>query len=197
MRRIALDLELNTDGTNPTESIIQVGYTVFDTKEGIIETAGDYIKIDKPLYPFIINLTSISQREIDTKGVSLEQAYLNLLEFCDKHEVKFGQLVTWGSGDLSELKGQLQQAEFFDWKFGRSELNLKAVYQMFAVANGFKRSGGLKLSMKNQGLNFVPYMDNVADEKFRQRGAHDARTDALNTARFYLHLQNKMLLDKP
>lgn len=224
MRRISLDLELNVDGVNPTESIIQIGYTAFDTKTGIIETSGDYVKIDKPLYPFITTLTGISQREIDTRGVSLAEAYSNLLDFCEKHEVKFGQLVIWGSGDHEELKYQLDNLRFpqykggdipkgyqvktfaesefmratqylipLNWKFGRSELNLKAVYQMFATANDFKRSGGLSTSLKKQGLSFVPFQDKVAENSYRQRGKHDARADALNTALFYLYLQNKMV----
>lgn len=224
MKRIALDLELNTDGVNPTEDIIQIGYTAFDTETGIIETSGDYIKINKPLYPYITKLTGINQHEIDTRSVSLAEAYYNLLKFCEKHEVKFGQLVTWGSGDHEELKLQLdglRQPQYdggevpagyivkyftyeplgifarpylcvIDWKFGRAELNLKAVFQMYAVANNIQRSGGLKKSMKAVGLDFVPFMDKVADGKFRQRGAHDARCDALNTARMYLKLQEKM-----
>lgn len=198
MKRVALDLELNTDGLGETEDIIQIGYTVFDTVTGIIETSGDYVKIDKPLYPFITKLTGISQQEIDNRGVSLIQAYTNLVEFCRKHDVKFWQMVTWGSGDHEELKQQVMLADMLsehntDWNFGRSELNLKAVYQMYQAKTDSKRSGGLGLSMKKQGLSFQPFMDKVAEDKFRQRGQHDARADALNTALFYLHIQGKMV----
>lgn len=204
MMRIALDLELNIDGVNPTESIIQIGYTAFDTKLGIIETSGDYIIIDKPLYPFIINLTGISQQELNKRGVSLTHAYDNLISFCKKHNVGFWQMVTWGSGDHEELKTQYEQEMQHwmsnewtpdkpqSWKFGRSECNLKAVYQMIAGANDLGRSGGLKRSMKKMGLDFVPFLDKVGADSVRQRGAHDARCDALNSARFYLHLQEKM-----
>lgn len=225
MRRIALDLEMWTDGIGPTMEIIQVGYTVFDTKDGIIATSGDYVKINKPLHPYIINLTGIKQHDIDTKGVSLAEAYSNLLDFCEKHEVKFGQLVTWGSGDLEELKTQLDSQPYpqyygqdipkgyemvytipmndnilealpylkpREWKFGRAELNLKAVYQMYATVNDKKRSGGLSSCLKREGLEFTPFLDEVAPGKFRQRGKHDARADALTTANFYLYLQEKM-----
>jgi inhibitor of KinA sporulation pathway (predicted exonuclease) len=198
MIRVSLDLELNTDGLGETQEIIQIGYTVFDTKDGIIETSGDYVKTDIPLYPFITNLTGISQREIDTRGVSLIQAYQNLVEFCRKHDVKFWQLVTWGSGDHEELKQQVMLADMLgesntEWNFGRSELNLKAVYQMYQAKTDSKRSGGLGLSMRKQGLSFVPYLDKVSETAIRQRGQHDARADALNTALFYLHLQGKMV----
>jgi inhibitor of KinA sporulation pathway (predicted exonuclease) len=82
-----------------------VGYTAFNSITGeILETSGDYIKISKPLYPFIINLTGITQNEIDTRGISISQSYKNLINFCEKHEIKFGQMVTWGSGDLDEYK---------------------------------------------------------------------------------------------
>jgi inhibitor of KinA sporulation pathway (predicted exonuclease) len=196
--RVALDLELNTDGLGETQEIIQIGYTVFDTITGVIETSGDYIKTEIPLTPFIINLTGISQREIDTRGVSLIQAYTNLIEFCRKHDVKFWQMVTWGSGDHEELKQQVMLADMLsehntNWNFGRSELNLKAVYQMYQARTDSKRSGGLALSMRKQGLSFVPYLDKVSGTAVRQRGQHDARADALNTALFYLKLQEKMI----
>lgn len=198
MRRLSLDLELNVDGVNPTEDIVQVGYSAFDTETGIIETTGDYIKIDKPLHPYIITLTGISQKDIDTKGVSLIEAYNNLLAFCDKHEIKSRQAVTWGAGDMPELKAQLEDIAMFilegpGWRFGRAECNVKVVYQMYMIANGKNPSGGLGKSLKKLGLAFEPFLDVVSTSgAVRQRGAHDARADALNTAKMYLYLQNKL-----
>lgn len=192
MIRFSLDLELNTDGVNPTEDIIQVGYTAFNSITGeILETSGDYIAISKPLYPFIINLTGIIQHEIDTRGVSISQSYKNLLKFCEKHEIKFGQMVTWGSGDLDEYKkAVLESGE--EWIFGRTEFNLKTFYQAYRSINGLGHSGGLKKSMKNCSVEWQVFMDHLPSGNKKQRTAHDARCDALNTAVFYSHLVSKL-----
>lgn len=192
MIRFSLDLELNVDGINPTEEIIQVGYTAFNSITGeILETSGDYITISKPLYPFIIKLTGITQNEIDTRGVSISQSYKNLLNFCEKHEIKFGQMVTWGSGDLDEYKKSvLESGE--EWVFGRTEFNLKAFYQAYRSINGLGHSGGLKKSMKNCNVEWQVYMDQLPSGNKKQRTAHDARCDALNTAVFYNHLVSKL-----
>lgn len=190
MKRLTIDLELNTDGTSPTEEIIQLGYTIFDTETGEMKTGGDYVTISKPLYPFIIQLTGIKQRDIDNQGVTLQQAYTNMVQFCRDNDLTFWQIVQWGSGDDKELKEQL--GTDCEWNFGRSDCNLKAMYQAYAIANGKKRSGGLKTVLKACRLNFDPFIEVVSvDGATRQRGAHDARADAQNTAKLYLWLNKR------
>lgn len=195
MKRIALDLELNNEERGQTTEIIQLGYTIFDLETGEMKTSGDYVKGEEQLTNYITKLTGISQTEIDKRGVSLETAYKNLVKFCQDNLVEGDkwQLVTWGGGDLSELKKQLEESGSQEsWKFGRSELNLKSLFQFYCIANNKKSNGGLGRSLKKEGLSFIPFLDKVTETAVRQRGAHDARADALNTAQMYIHLQNKM-----
>lgn len=192
MIRFSLDLELNTDGGGQTEDIIQIGYTAFNCVTGeILETSGDYIAIPKPLYPFITKLTGITQQEIDTRGVSIDQSYLNLVEFCKKNGVNFGQMVTWGSGDLIQYKNAVEKTNQ-EWIFGRAEFNLKAFYQAYRSVNDSNYKGGLKTCMKKCNVPWQVYMDDLPSGKKKQRTAHDARCDALNTALFYIHLVSKL-----
>ena len=193
MIRIALDLELNCDGTNPTEEIIQVGYCAFDTETGnILEVAGDYVCISKPLHPYITTLTGITQKEIDDQGVSLEQAYKNLMSFFEKHDAGFRQIITWGGGDLSALKDELTFKGFTGWTLGRSECNAKAIYQAYRVANGAKHQSGLKNSMNKVGLKWNTFKEIDLNGNTKERTAHNAKCDALNTAIMYMFLSNKL-----
>lgn len=238
MLRIAIDLELESDGKN-TGKIIQLGYTIFSTgtpnsPPRLILTDGDYVKVDKPLHPFIVNLTGITDKDLKEKGVSIHQAFYNMVEACkkvesllsqDDKEKSFFQIVEWGSGDYSKLKEELYNSAYEDYGgeelndkyqtikyfttydkgvvsykkhnevkniFGRSTLNVKAVFQMYQIAHGLKHSGGLAKSLRRLGLEFSPFKDESEDFKIKQRGAHDARADALNTARIYLEIQGRM-----
>lgn len=192
MIRFSLDLELNTDGSGITEDIIQVGYTAFNALTGeIVETSGDYIKIEKPLYPYIINLTGITQKDIDDNGVSISQSYKNLLNFLNRNSVKFFQMVTWGGGDLDAYKKEVT-ASGEEWTLGRSECNIKSLYQAYKIANDQNYSGGLKRCMNKCGLGWSVYVENLPSGHKKQRTAHDARCDALNTAIFYNYLTFKL-----
>jgi DNA polymerase III epsilon subunit-like protein len=137
MIRIAIDLELESDG-KVTGDIIQLGYSIFCTRtNNIIQSSGDYIKIDRPLHPFIIGLTKITDKDIQEKGVSIYEAYGNMINLFNKlveeeqircetesNEVdstpakfkrnKYGfyQIVEWGSGDVSKLKEDLNIKEY-------------------------------------------------------------------------------------
>lgn len=185
MNRLAIDLELHSDGKK-TGKIIQLGYTIFSTSGKILFTGGDFIITGEPLSDYIINLTGIQERHIVEQGVTLEQAYNNMVDKCTDYNV-FCQIVEWGSGDVSQLKEELNDS--IEWKFGRASLNIKAVYQMFRMARGKNYSGGLKRSLKNIGKEFQSFKDPITG---RMRGNHDARADALNTALMYLYLQNQI-----
>ena len=198
MIRIAIDLELHNDGplpghlNPPCGPIIQVGYTFFSTRTGILHTDGNYIKTGVPLSPYIQNLTGITENDIDKRGVTLHQAYLNMVEAFEHFKITYAeteksyrQLVEWGSQDSIELKGALSEVcPDFKWYFGNASLNVKAVYQMYCISNDIKYQGGLGKSLKNMGLEFEPFND-----LGKQRGQHDARADSLNTAKIYLKLQ--------
>jgi inhibitor of KinA sporulation pathway (predicted exonuclease) len=188
MIKLSLDLELNNDEKNTIlMEIIQVGYTFYDTESKEFFTYGDYVKIDAPLTPYIIKLTGITQDELDTRGVTLEQAYSNLVARCAQHGYTKGSVITWGGGDMQELKAALQNPK---WIFGRRERDVKQVYIMVKEALGINlKRGGLKSSCQDFGVGWTPYKDEVAPGKIRQRTAHDARCDALNT----MIIHNKLI----
>ena len=71
--------------------------------------------------------------------------------------------------------------------FGRSAFNSKHLYQMYKVANGKSKSGGLKSALKSLNMQFVP----VTIDK-RQYGVHNAAADSLNTCRIFNVLMNKL-----
>ena len=212
MIRIAIDLELESDGVK-TGRIIQLGYTIFDTKNGdIIYAGGDYIKVDQPLHSFIIGLTKITDEDLTGKGIDITSAYKNMLnkfkQICiqeesktnnqssepvkNKEQTSFYQIIEWGSGDVKTLKKELLESGDIKFEFGEASLNVKAVFQMMMIAKNQKFSGGLGRSLKKLGLNFESYKEEVAPGYFRQRGAHNAISDSLNTAKIYLALQEKM-----
>lgn len=189
MNRIAIDLELHSDGKT-TGKIIQLGYSIFNTETSeVLYTGGDFIQTGEPLSDYIISLTGIQERYIQEQGVTLQQAYENMYTKCEEFNVRFAQIIEWGSGDVSQLKEELGNS--VSWKFGRASLNLKAVYQMFRIANRENYSGGLKRSIKNLGKEFQSFKDPVTG---RMRGNHDARADALNTALMYLYLQKEITI---
>lgn len=232
--RIAIDLEMHNDGGGAKcGDIIQLGYCIFSTERGMLETSGDYIVTGQPLSPYITSLTGITEDEITRRGVSIHKAYHNMLNTWNRwvedgkliNEPAFAQICEWGSGDVSTLRNELsskawedmiesyhldshqeviavKDAEVLDipkhyirnnyeWMFGEATLNLKAVYQMYRISRGQNRSGGLSKALKNLGLNFLVFRDEVAPGSFRQRGKHDARADALSTASLYLELDKR------
>lgn len=204
--RIAMDLEFYAIETGADDTkLIQLGYCIFDTESRLIlYTGGDYLKINIPLSPYIINLTGIKQRHLDEKGISVVEAVENMNSKCLEYGVGFNQFTTWGGGDVEALLNSYLKEkgleshprhQLFDtgWKFGTSYLNLKSVYQAMRIRNGKSRKGGLKKSMNSVGVDWQIFNEVVAindngRESIRQRSAHDARCDSLNTALMYLEL---------
>jgi hypothetical protein len=204
--RIALDLEFYaTEEKADDTKLIQLGYSIFDTStSSILYTGGDYLQIDIPLSDYIIALTGINQRDLDTKGVSVVQAVENMNSMCTLYKVNFSQLITWGCGDAEallksflELKGLPQQErnklQEVGWNFGTSYMNLKSVYQAFRISQNKSKKGGLKKTCSNLGLPWEVFVDVISidengNKKIKQRTCHDARCDALNTAKIYMEL---------
>lgn len=238
MIRIAWDLELHNDGPSegnpnpPCYGIIQLGWTIFSTERGILEVGGDYIKTGLPLSPYIQKLTGITEKDIELKGVSIHEAYINMQNKWNSwvdngksiKESALSQPVNWGD-DVTDLKIELNDKQYesvsselksfqkivyfkeftndisdkktldiriknnYTWTFGRTFLNLKAVYQMVRMAQNKPYRGGLKKSLQSLGLQFQPYKEKVSDNNYKMRGAHSAFADSLNTALIYLELQ--------
>lgn len=197
MNHIALDLELEQPYDNPqtpdskldVSKIIQVGWVVFNTKNNspnILKKCSYHVNIGVPLSKFIKDLTRITDEEV-ANGKLLVEVYNELA--TDREEFNTSRIVRqWGHGDMSHMKMELEtetpdnvlKEHNFKWEFGMSGLNVKHLYQTYALANGMNFSGGLSKSLGRCGL------------LWEGKGKHDALIDALNTANMYNFLECKM-----
>jgi inhibitor of KinA sporulation pathway (predicted exonuclease) len=169
----SLDLELEQfpRNTKYEQTIIQIGAVKFDSKSGqILDKFCRFIYMDKPISDCIKQLTGITDSDLQG-GTDFLTAYRDLLEWtkdCSTH-----QAVVWGAGDMYSLKKNLKEvAPEEPWSFGHRSIDVKAIYQSYAIANGHSMRGGLKKSMSRLGVVF-------------EGPAHDAVQDALNTAKFF------------
>jgi inhibitor of KinA sporulation pathway (predicted exonuclease) len=168
MKITSLDLELN----QPSGKIIQIGAVIGDTQTGeISQRLRIYVDPQEQLSDFITELTGISQQHIDTHGVSLKEAYLQLREFHLRHSTFINPL-TWGGGDSQEIFNQLSPEDRVEWPFGRRWVDAKTLYVSECIAKGLPVQGGLSKVMTKYSMNF----------KGRK---HDAQDDAENTFRLY------------
>ena len=71
---LALDLELNNadDGSTPNPKIIQVGVAIGSAKQSPSEwiTKKWYVRVNEPIYPFITELTGITNQDIQQFGMT-------------------------------------------------------------------------------------------------------------------------------
>lgn len=168
----ALDLEMN----QPSEKIIQIGACVGNIVTGdILESFSVFINPDEILAPRIVDLTGISQDDVDG-GVPLLDGYLRLKEMHQRHG-SFVNCITWGGGDSHELLRQLKQQDpdFQGWCFGRRWIDAKTLFVSWRIANGLAIQGGLAKSLPKIGLQF-------------KGKKHNAKSDAENTFRMYQKL---------
>jgi inhibitor of KinA sporulation pathway (predicted exonuclease) len=177
MIRFAIDLEMNCDGVNPPDEIIQIGVVFFDTEtKEVIEKFNRYIKISTPLHDYITKLTGITQKCIDEEGVSLYKAYTDLVEIVKKYNT-FRQAIQWGASDIEILKQQLFEVDDEDFAFGRSSCNVKAIFQMFRIANNKKFNGGLSKSLGKFGYQFKGKKHNALDDAFNTMRMYNVLSD--------------------
>ena len=172
MKLTSLDLEMN----QPSGKIIQIGAVIGDTETGeISQRLRIYVYPGETINPEITTLCGITQDELTTKGMLLDDAYLLLKDFHKTHS-DFINPVTWGGGDSQEVFEQLNSSSKEDWCFGRRWIDAKTLFVSRTVArNNRVYSGGLNSSMKRVGLKF----------EGRQ---HDAQDDAENTFIIYHHM---------
>lgn len=179
---LALDLELNTDGQGPTQEIIEIGVTMAAPSwpEADWVERSWLVRIDRPLYPFITELTGITQEAMNAEAVPLRQAAdeLSMMWTGIPVEKRYLNPIVWGDGDLRELRRAcaLDGHEFT--ALGRRSLDVKALAGFLRLAQGAAKPMGLAKSMEQWGLQF-------------QGGAHRACVDARNTLRLFFHLLNR------
>jgi len=166
---MTLDLEMN----QPSNRIIQVGIIAADLYTGEIkEELSMYINPKEQLSEYIINLTGITQDQVDN-GIELENAHKVLLDFKKRHNC-FHNPITWGCGDTETLLKQLG-IDKKDYVFGRSFFDAKKLFQTYCLVNELKLQSGLSKSMNRLGLTF-------------EGRKHDAKYDARNTFKIYRYL---------
>lgn len=168
MKLTCLDLELN----QPSGKIVQIGAVVGDTLNGeISQRIRIYVDPGEPIAPFITELCGITQRDIDEKGVTLKEAYLQLKDFHNRFS-EFINPVTWGGGDSQAIFDQLDEDTRAEFCFGRRWIDAKTMHVSKMISDGRVISGGLSTCMKMYGLKFTGRK-------------HDAQDDAENTWKIY------------
>lgn len=167
---IALDLELN----QPSKKIIQVGIVCGNIYTGeILHKQGWFINPHEPLSQYIIDLTKITQDDVNS-GVSLLDAYQDLQSIRERFNAH-RSLITWGQGDCECLKEQLGDIE---WAFGRRYWDVKTITQFDQLRLRKSTQGGLARILVKHGMAFKGQKHNAID-------------DALNTFLLFTHLINK------
>lgn len=160
MRIMALDCEFN----QPSQTLIQIGAVIGDLKTGkIVAEFSRIIKTEELIDPRIVELTGITQ-EMVNDGTSLLSAYKELAEFRKQNKAN-KQVVTWGDGDLRQIKVQVQKVidkppnEW--WDLGFRFYDAKTIFQAFRLANWKPTKGGLAKAMENIGLIFEGIQHNA------------------------------------
>ncbi len=173
MKILSFDLELNQDPKGA--KIIEIGACVGDIQTGeVLEGYSAFVNPHELLLDYIIQLTSITQAEVDAAG-SIEAAYAGMEAMAKRHDCCRMPLV-WGAGDGHALRQELPS--HVTWSLGRRELDVKAVFQAYQMARGEKVQAGLAKAMTRLGLAF----------KGRK---HRAIDDAINTFSIYCGLLKK------
>ena len=184
---LALDLELNNadDGSTPTPKIIQVGVAIGSAKQSPSEwiTKKWYVRVNEPIYPFITDLTGITNQDIQQFGMTHYEIGQELSRLIKDNDV-FVNPVTWGGGDSTELKSEFDQHGIEFRHFGRRWIDVKTWYVLRLLANGKRPSGGLSSAMGVYKMHF-------------EGKAHRADVDAYNTLRLFFEIlkRQKQMLD--
>ena len=183
---LSLDLELNNaeDDSTSNPKIIQVGVSVGsyeDYLNGELYKEKWYIDPQEPIFPFITELTGITDDDIARNAVPHEHVAKELSALIKARDC-FVNPITWGGGDSVELKKEFRARDIDFRCFGRRWIDVKTWYTFLRFAKGQPAKAGLKSAMHEFKLKF----DGVP---------HRADDDALNTLRLFfkfLELQTEM-----
>ena len=183
---LSLDLELNNaeDDSTSNPKIIQVGVSVGsyeDYLNGELYKEKWYIDPQEPIFPFITELTGITDDDIARNAVPHEHVAKELSALIKAKDC-FVNPITWGGGDSVELKKEFRARDIDFRCFGRRWIDVKTWYTFLRFAKGQPAKAGLKSAMHEFKLKF----DGVP---------HRADDDALNTLRLFfkfLELQTEM-----
>lgn len=204
-RFIAIDLELEQpfskkdcpDSQTFMERVIQLGFVVVEIGEEPVFLHEEVIHLaySKPISSYIKNLTSIKDEDCNSSQENALNCLFKLKHIREQYQCS-RQLLQWGGGDDTAL---IIQANFDslcfldlnkDFGFARSSINVKHLFQAYAMANNIKKQSGLSKSMSKLNIPFVNTRYNGIN-----KGAHWALTDAKNTAIMYNELIKLMKRD--
>jgi DNA polymerase III epsilon subunit-like protein len=175
---LAIDLELNNnEENNLTErKIIQVGIAIgnIHQKQSEYYLAKWYINPHEPIYPYITNLTGITDEDIATSAVSHQQIANEISDLIDQYEC-FVNPITWGGGDVVELKSEFSNRHVEFKKFGRREIDVKTLNTFLMIAQNKSTTSSLKSAMGKFKMQF-------------QGTPHRADVDASNTLALFFGL---------
>lgn len=181
---ISLDLELNNaqDGSTPVPKIIQVGISIGnmnqDSEQFLIKKW--YLDPQEPIFPFIEELTGITDNDIKNYAVSHSQCALELSELINEYK-PFINPIVWGGGDSVELLAEFRERDIHFPHFGRRWIDVKTI---FTYLNWSKGKTSAKSSL-NSGL--------VAFKMKFQGTPHRADDDARNTLILFFKMLERQL----
>jgi inhibitor of KinA sporulation pathway (predicted exonuclease) len=188
---LALDLELNnaSDNSTPNPPIIQVGVAIGTWNHYVdnkIITKKWYFNPNEPIYPFITELTGITDDDVINKSVT-HAVFAEEFGALIKEYKPFVNPVTWGGGDSVELKAEMVARDIPFPYFGRRWIDVKTWYVLRLLANGKRPAGGLRSAMGTYKMKF-------------EGTPHRADDDALNTLRLFFNILDRqqkmqMLID--
>ena len=179
---IALDLELNNaqDHSAPNPKIIQVGIAIGDYEmyqQGTLVSHHWYLNPEEPIYPFITELTGITDEDVTTKSVTHEVLLTQLTGFIQRYK-PFVNPITWGGGDSTELKQEFIDRQIRFPLFGRRWVDVKTWYVLHMMTKGKRPAGGLRSAMGEFKMQF-------------EGTPHRADDDALNTLRLFFKIMER------
>ena len=155
---IALDLELNNNEENNLieRKIIQVGIAIgnINQKQSDYYTESWFIDPHEPIYSFITNLTGITDDDVLNNSVSHQEVANGIAELVDSYNC-YVNPVTWGDGDVDELKKEFDDRHVVFRKFGRREIDVKTLNTFIMISQDKSTSSSLKSAMGRMKMQFV------------------------------------------
>lgn len=162
---------------------IQVGACVYDLyKEIITDKFCVFVNPREKLNPKIIELTGITQDQVDNESYSTKEAYFLLKKFKEKNKTFLNPIV-WGSGTWNDSTHLHKEAQPGEANFmGHRVIDIKTIYQMYRMVNSKKVKGGLATACEELGISF-------------EGKNHNALDDSINTVKVFAKLIKLLKID--
>jgi inhibitor of KinA sporulation pathway (predicted exonuclease) len=183
MNLLSLDLEFNR-GPNGMR-IISAGVYIFKRTGETLHAEDIIINPNETLDPFIIELTGLTQENVDS-GISVSEAFERTVALREKHQC-LRMPIVWGAGYSNDSHSFSLQATGTTGHnsnpLGNRIIDVKSVWQMRQALKNSTVKGGLFNSLTKAGIGWSDIY-----------GAnHNSLADAYNTARMFMFLGGEML----